>query len=693
MLAAIGYEVTVFVPDDSLADRKIFAEKDGIRVVRFNSDRSRTSSFLGYTARISYEFAQITREMIMDGDSPDIIEAQDYLGISYYILQFKQLKYEGLENIPVVLTLHSPAFLYLEYNRVPTYRFPDFWTCEMEKQAIKMADHLISPTRYLADTIGKSIPLGSAAVSVIRNPFRAKEIKPAPAIRNKIIYYGKLSPQKGSFELLRYFKDLWDKGFPHSLHIIGGTDIVYHPEGRTMGQIVDREYGKYIRAGLLKLHGKIAPSSIGSSLADAHVVIVPSIVDNLPYVVIEAMALGRIVLASIQGGQREMIDDGVDGFLFDHNEMGSFEKKLNQALSLSDLSVQAMGQAAIKKVIQFYNPVSIGDQKTSLLKEVARASCISRREFPFLHERSRAANPERVESKAKTLSVVIPYYNMGKYIGDCLRSIKASTYNAMEIIIVNDGSTEKESVSALERLAENEDIRIYHKHNGGVAEARNYGAWKASGEFLAFLDADDAVEPDYYQKAITVLQSYDNVFFAGSWVRYFGESQKKWATFTPQPPYLLVHNPINSSGLVYKKAAFLAAGINDKQVGYGLEDYESVISMTSSGYNGVVLPEFLFLYRVRSESMIRKITREKLLYAYMYITGKHARYYSEFSTDIINILNANGPGFLFDNPSEKVCVSSRPAGTGGTRARLISWVKRHKFMKQIALRIIKLKNL
>jgi hypothetical protein len=168
------------------------------------------------------------------------------------------------------------------------------------------------------------------------------------------------------------------------------------------------------------------------------------------------------------------------------------------------------------------------------------------------------------------------------------------------------------------------------------------------------------------------------VFFVGSFVQYFGDTNRKWATYTPQPPYALVHNPVNSSGLVYKKAAFLAAGLNDKKVDYGLEDYESVIHLLSTGYNGVVLPEFLFQYRVRGDSMIRKITREKLLYSYKYVAEKHTSYYATFATQINNLLNANGPGFLFDNPTFAVSVITNAENNGWLIRKIKAFVKKNK---------------
>jgi hypothetical protein len=159
--------------------------------------------------------------------------------------------------------------------------------------------------------------------------------------------------------------------------------------------------------------------------------------------------------------------------------------------------------------------------------------------------------------------------------------------------------------------------------------------------------------------------------------------------YTPQPPYILTHNSLNSSSLVYKKETFLRAGLNDKLVDYGLEDYESVISLMAAGYNGIVLPEFLFQYQIRSDSMFRKITREKLLYSYKYIAEKHAGYYAKFASDIVNLLNANGPGFIYDNPTFGVAVYSKPENNNWWLIKLKAMVKRNKFLKRIALKLIK----
>lgn len=686
MMQALGCEVTVIISDDTVRDRKEQI-KEGIRIVRFNTDRDHLSDVLGHIARLSYAFADIVKTLVLEDGSPDVIESQDYLGIAYYLTQYKHLGYPFVKDTPILITLHSPAFIYLDYNRVPVYRFPDFWTCEMEKQAIRAADRLISPSLFLVREIQQYMDISPVPVQVLPNPYATDlpVVEKPPYIPGKIIYYGKLSPQKGSFELLEYFRALWDEGFPHTLQIVGGTDIVFHPEQLTMGQLLQLKYKDYETRGLLQFTGSISPDWIKDTLQYAHLVIVPSIVDNMPYVVLEAMSLGKIVLASIQGGQSEIIEDGRTGFLFDHNDPPSFARGLNRILSLSPEDIEQIGANASKKIHTQYSYPAIGPQKLGLLHEVVENPCPTR-QFPFMHQEPLKLPVPR-EPQEKLLSIVIPYYNMGDYIKECLASVFNTTWPHKEIIIIDDGSTDRNSLHLLDELASDRRLTIIRQKNQGLACTRNYGAEVASGTYLAFLDADDKVATTYYEKAIHILQQKDNVFFVGAWTQYFGDSRQLWPTFTPQPPYALVHNPLNSSSLVYKRAAFLAGGLNDKKVDYGLEDYDSVISMMRNGFNGVTIPEPLFFYRVRKDSMFRKATREKLLYSNRYIADKHKDYFTRYATQVIHLLNANGPGYQFDNPTFGVHPTTVQDKDAKLTRHLKTVVKKSPRLKKLALSI------
>ena len=99
------------------------------------------------------------------------------------------------------------------------------------------------------------------------------------------------------------------------------------------------------------------------------------------------------------------------------------------------------------------------------------------------------------------VSVIVPVYNVGKYIDKCLKSLVEQTLSDIEIIIVNDGSTD-DSKKVIDNYIERypEKIVYLEKKNGGLSDARNYGIPYAKGEYIAFLDSDDYVELDMYEK-------------------------------------------------------------------------------------------------------------------------------------------------------------------------------------------------
>lgn len=103
------------------------------------------------------------------------------------------------------------------------------------------------------------------------------------------------------------------------------------------------------------------------------------------------------------------------------------------------------------------------------------------------------------------ISVIIPVYNIMDCLPRCVDSVCAQTYGNLEVILVDDGSTDGTG-ELCDRLAkEDERIRVFHKENGGSSSARNMGIDHAKGEYLGFVDSDDYIEPDMYEKLLTVL--------------------------------------------------------------------------------------------------------------------------------------------------------------------------------------------
>ncbi len=109
----------------------------------------------------------------------------------------------------------------------------------------------------------------------------------------------------------------------------------------------------------------------------------------------------------------------------------------------------------------------------------------------------------------KKISIIIPVYNTEKYIERCIKSVLKQTYENIEIICVDDGSTDKSGI-ILDRLG-NQDNRliVIHKTNEGVTEARNAALEHASGEYIGFVDSDDYIDENMYEELVRVIEKND----------------------------------------------------------------------------------------------------------------------------------------------------------------------------------------
>lgn len=98
------------------------------------------------------------------------------------------------------------------------------------------------------------------------------------------------------------------------------------------------------------------------------------------------------------------------------------------------------------------------------------------------------------------LSVIVPVYNAEEYLRKCIDSILYQTYSDLELLLINDGSTDSSGAVCDEYARRDERVRVIHKENGGVSSTRNLGLDLAQGEWITFVDADDWIEHETYEK-------------------------------------------------------------------------------------------------------------------------------------------------------------------------------------------------
>lgn len=124
------------------------------------------------------------------------------------------------------------------------------------------------------------------------------------------------------------------------------------------------------------------------------------------------------------------------------------------------------------------------------------------------------------------ISVIIPVYNVEKYLDKCIMSVINQSYKNLEIIIVDDGSTDNSRVLCDKYAKIDNRIKVFHKKNGGLSDARNFGLKHATGEFIAFLDSDDWIDEKLYTTLYSNLHMYNADISICKYKKVYNENEK-----------------------------------------------------------------------------------------------------------------------------------------------------------------------
>lgn len=207
------------------------------------------------------------------------------------------------------------------------------------------------------------------------------------------------------------------------------------------------------------------------------------------------------------------------------------------------------------------------------------------------------------------VSVVIPCFNQAQYLGEAVESVIAQSYANWEIIIVNDGSPDHTSQVAQKLILGNpgHEIRLVEKQNGGLSDARNAGIRFARGEYILPLDADDMIDPSFLAKTVALLDQNPAVGIAYTdWV-YFGAYRAKREAIDYDFTRLCTKENLFTCTSLYRKKAWEAAGGYNSNMTRGVEDWDFWIGCGEKGFTGQRIPEPLFFYRAKDQSMIHTL--------------------------------------------------------------------------------------
>jgi glycosyltransferase involved in cell wall biosynthesis len=277
------------------------------------------------------------------------------------------------------------------------------------------------------------------------------------------------------------------------------------------------------------------------------------------------------------------------------------------------------------------------------LPEMPGAIPFSLRTHPFMTTTDPAVS-------VPTVSVVIPFYNAGKYILEAVDSVeKYHDRSTVEIIIVNDGSTEAESLRILERIRLERGYQIIHQTNRGPAAARNTGIRASRGCYVLLLDSDNKIRTRYISAGIELLDRDATVGVVHGNAAFFGVSDKP--RFTPRPfdlQAIILGNYIDNCTVIRKSAWAEVGEFDEARILIGHEDWEFWIRMGAKGWKFRHVDETLFDYRVRPDSLINSVSPKEYVEMNRYVISKNLHVVMQQYSQLLNFKQRNPLARFFE---------------------------------------------
>jgi glycogen(starch) synthase len=544
---------------------------------------------------------------------PSLVEFSDYLGEGAITAQARRAGDPMLRATRVGVRLHTTAEVCAVLDG---YLAPDFEgrvTYELERMALRDADVVLWPG---GDTFGFYERFYGSALAPpwrIRNPFAARDDvsrveRPSPETPLRLLYLGRFERRKGVQDLIRALTSIESDDV--RLTLLGGdTDTA--PLGTSMRAQLELAASVDYRIEFLDA----VPRPELPEVIRAHdAVVLPSLWEAWPYVGLETLRLNRPLLTTPTGGFTEMVRPDVNGWRTD--EVGADPlAMLIERLMIDRDAVERprLEELPAMTFAELTDEAGILEAYDALLREPARW------DTPSAPPRHGADAPRRTAvepARPPLVSVVIPYYRMHEHVEETVESVFAQTYPRLEVIVVNDGSF-FDADWALAEIAARYPLAVLTQMNAGLGAARNFGISQSRGRYIVPLDPDDMLEPTYIERGVALLESQPDLAYVSTWSRYVDQDGLEFDP--PDQGYQPLGNMSELAGVM--NVAGVATAVIRRHVfdlGFAYshdltsyEDWSLYRDLGENGYEGIIIPERLFRYRIRPESMFRQIGMPK----------------------------------------------------------------------------------
>jgi hypothetical protein len=227
--------------------------------------------------------------------------------------------------------------------------------------------------------------------------------------------------------------------------------------------------------------------------------------------------------------------------------------------------------------------------------------------------------PRRHHPAQELVSVVIPLHNHGRFLPAAVESVRRSGYSNVDIVVVDDGSTDPDTAAAFDAMTGVTKLRQPHR---GLSSARNAGIQRSRGSIVMVLDADDRIRSSFLPAAVAALRQ-NNLGFVSGYVRYLELID---LVYVPSGMVtdlnLVLHTHLKSMVLYHRQAVEHVGGYDELLPAF--EDWELQLRMALAGYDSDVLPIVGQLYRRHADSMSFTVSNGMRNELVQYLVRKHA---------------------------------------------------------------------
>lgn len=524
---------------------------------------------------------------------PDLAEFPDYLGEACVTTQAAQTLDPRLRRTLVCVRAYTTAEICAVLDgHLPVDREARL-LCELERFALRHADRFLWAGGDVLRTFRAFYGEHGVAPDALVAHHVVGGAKPRPRERRpgepvRFLYVGRLERRKGVQNLIRAATAL--PGSDWSLTLVGG-DTPTAPLGSSMRDQVELMIAGDPRIELL---GGVVRAELAQLHAGADVCISPSLWECWPNTVLEAFEQNRPVLATPVGGHLEMVEPGRNGWLAAGTDAGSLGDRMEEIVAAPEQAAAMIAGGAPRRSFErLADPEPVRERYLELAAAGPR--------------RARAA-----PAPAPLVSIVVPYFEMERFVEQTLASIAAQTHPRIETILVNDGSL-RDADRVLERLEQRFDVTIVTQPNSGLGQARNLGIDLCAGRYVLPLDPDDMLAPTYVERCVAVLEARPDLAYVTAWSEYIDESGRPldaagYRPFGNAVSSLEAENIAGSAMAVFRRRLF-DCGLRYSPDLTSYEDWLLYRELRSRGEHGHVIPEPLLRYRVRDRSLMRAVAK------------------------------------------------------------------------------------